>query len=73
VGLPTAAERERSDQFAQLVEQLRSLRDRGMIRLPDRRIMREQGGPLLIAGPCELTRKGWQALEQDRGGRGSGK
>jgi hypothetical protein len=59
------------DQFAQLVEQLRSLRDRGMIRLPDRRIMRGQGGPLLVAGPCELTRKGWQALDQDRGVRGS--
>jgi hypothetical protein len=58
----------KGDQFAQLVEQLRSLRDRGMIRLPDSRIMREQAGPLLAAGPCDLTRRGRQALQQDRRG-----
>ena len=57
------------DHFARLLEQLRSLRDRGMIWLPDSRIMRAQGGALQNAGPCELTRKGRQALEQDRGGR----
>ena len=55
------------DRFAQLLDQLRSLRDRCMIRLPDSRIMRGQEGPLLGAGPCELTRKGRLALEQDRG------
>lgn len=56
------------DHFAQLLEQLRSLRDRGMIRLPDSRIMRGQRGPVRDAGPCKLTSKGLQGLEQDRGG-----
>ncbi len=51
-------------EFEQLVQQLRSLRDRGLIRLPDNRVMRR--GPLLGAGPCHLTGAGRQALEQDR-------
>ena len=60
------------DHFERLVDQLRSLRDRGLIRLPDSRIMLSQRGPTLGAGPCDLTRKGRQALEQDRGGPGPG-
>jgi hypothetical protein len=56
-----------SENFEVLVQQLRSLRNRGLIRLPDSRIMRNQRSPLLGAGPCDLTRAGRQALEQDRG------
>jgi hypothetical protein len=55
------------EDFDLLIQQLRSLRERGLIRLPDSRIMRTQRGPLLEAGPCELTQAGRQALEQDRG------
>ncbi len=55
------------EDFDLLIQQLRSLRERGLIRLPDSRIMRTQRGPLLEAGPCELTHAGRQALEQDRG------
>jgi hypothetical protein len=55
------------EDFDLLIQQLRSLRDRGLIRLPDSRIMRTQRGPLLGAGPCELTKAGRQALAQDRG------
>lgn len=55
------------EDFDLLTQQLRSLRDRGLIRLPDTRIMRNQRGPLLSVGPCELTQAGWQALAQDRG------
>src|SRR5215208_4591119 len=55
------------EDFDLLIQQLRSLRDRGLIRLPDTRIMRTQGGPLLGSGPCDLTESGRQALAQDRG------
>ena len=55
------------EDFDLLIQQLRSLRDRGLIRLPDSRIMRTQRGPVLDAGPCKLTPAGRQALRQDRG------
>jgi hypothetical protein len=55
------------DDFEQLVQLLRSLRDRGLIRLTDSRIMQGQGGRILGAGPCDLTPAGAQALAQDRG------
>jgi hypothetical protein len=49
-----------------LIDRLRSLRDRGLIRLPDSRIMRGQDGRILGAGPCDLTAAGREALERDR-------
>ncbi len=63
---PGAGSNEGED-FEQLVQELRSLRDRELIRFSDRRIMRGQRGPMLGAGPCDLTPAGRQALEQDRG------
>jgi hypothetical protein len=50
----------------ELVSQLRSLRDRGLIRLADSRIMITQEGRYLGAGPCDLTAEGRMALERDR-------
>lgn len=52
--------------FEQLVAQLVSLRDRGLVRLAEGRIMRNQDGRVLGAGPCDLTIKGRAALEEDR-------
>jgi hypothetical protein len=49
-----------------LIDGLRSLRDRGLIRLADSRIMQNQEGRYLGAGPCDLTATGREALEQDR-------
>lgn len=49
-----------------LVDRLRSLRDLGFIRLSDSRIMQNQAGRYLGAGPCDLTELGREALERDR-------
>jgi hypothetical protein len=50
-----------------LVDLLISLRERALIALADSRIMRNQAGQVLGAGPCNLTSAGRQALEWDRG------
>jgi hypothetical protein len=55
------------DSIEQLVERLISLRDRGLVALTDGRIMRNQAGRILGAGPCGLTPAGREALSQDRG------
>lgn len=52
--------------FATLVDQLRSLRDRGLLRLDEGRIMMSERGGYLMAGPCDLTEAGRTALERDR-------
>jgi hypothetical protein len=52
--------------FAELVERLLELRSQSWIRLPDGRIMRDQAGRAMVAGPCDLSKAGWQALDQDR-------
>jgi hypothetical protein len=52
--------------FDVLVDHLRQLRDRGLLRLDEGRIMKSQLGRFLMAGPCDLTEAGRQALEEDR-------
>jgi len=54
------------DVFDVLVDHLRQLRDRGLLRLEEGRIMKSQRGVYLMAGPCDLTEAGRQALKQDR-------
>jgi hypothetical protein len=53
--------------FAITVNHLLRLRDLGLIRLDDGRIMQSQSGRYLLAGPCDVTDAGRRALEQDRG------
>ena len=43
-----------------------SLRDRGLLRLDDGRIMMSGRGKYLMAGPCDLTAAGRGAHGQDR-------
>ena len=52
--------------FDDLVGNLRSLRDRGLLRLDEGRIMKTEMGRYLMAGPCDLTEAGRGALDQDR-------
>jgi hypothetical protein len=52
--------------FELLVDHLRQLRDRGLLRLDEGRIMKTQRAGYLMAGPCDLTDAGRSALEQDR-------
>lgn len=53
--------------FGALIQQLRHLRDRGLLRLDEGRIMMSQSGAYLMAGPCDLTDAGRKAIERDRG------
>jgi hypothetical protein len=52
--------------FTRTFELLLALRQHGWIRLPDGRITRDVGGRVMLAGPCDLTEAGRQALERDR-------
>lgn len=52
--------------FDVLVDHLRQLRDRGLLRLDEGRIMKNQLGRYMMAGPCDLTEAGRRALAQDR-------
>jgi len=52
--------------FDVLVDHLRQLRDRGLLRLEEGRIMKSERRGYLLAGPCDLTEAGRQALEHDR-------
>lgn len=54
-----------SGDFDALVAHLRQLRERGLLRLEEGRIMRSQRGGYLT-GPCDLTEAGRRALERDR-------
>jgi hypothetical protein len=49
-----------------LIGHLVELRERGLLRLEDGRIMKTQQGRYLMAGPCDLTVAGRRALEHDR-------
>jgi hypothetical protein len=53
-------------EFNALIGHLVELRDRGLLRLEDGRLMKSQRGGYLMAGPCDLTEAGHQALEHDR-------
>jgi hypothetical protein len=53
--------------FRSLVEQLRQLRERGLLRIDEGRIMTSEAGRYLMSGPCVLTDAGRRALERDRG------
>ena len=61
----TSALRE-GESLGQLVDRLLALRDRGLLELSDGRIMRNQAGRVLGAGPGGLTPVGKAALEHDR-------
>jgi hypothetical protein len=52
--------------FDRTFEVLLALRLRDWIRLPDGRITRDRTGRVLLAGPCDLTEAGREALERDR-------
>lgn len=56
----------RGEDFEAMVGLLRRLRDRGLLRLEEGRIMRSQRGGYLMAGPCDLTEEGRRVLERDR-------
>jgi hypothetical protein len=53
--------------FEGLVGRLLHLRERGLLGLDEGRIMPSQRGACLLAGPCDLTEAGRQALTRDRG------
>ncbi len=52
--------------FQATVARLLALRMRGWIRLPAGRISVGKDGMYIMAGPCDLTPDGAEALEQDR-------
>jgi hypothetical protein len=52
--------------FGDLVERHLKLRERGLPRLEDGRIMKRRPGRVLMAGPYDLTQAGRAALEGDR-------
>jgi hypothetical protein len=52
--------------FQAVIEHLLQLRARGLIRLPEGRLMRAADGSYLLAGPCDLTPAGVEALAKDR-------
>ena len=52
--------------FDVLVDHLRQLRERGLLRLDEGRVMKSQRGTYLMAGPCDLTAAGRDALARDR-------
>jgi hypothetical protein len=62
------------EEFDWLVAHLHALRQRGLLRFPDSRIMKREDGRVLAIGPVDLTVEGREALERDRrlGPRSSG-
>jgi len=57
--------------FEALVAQLRGLRERGLIDMPERSVAyaaNEEAGAYLMAGPCYVTEKGREALYEFRRG-----
>lgn len=64
---PAEGETEGSDSWAERVDRLLRLRDRGLIRMPDppKVFMTARGG-YRIAGPCEITADGRDAIERHR-------
>jgi hypothetical protein len=55
--------------FTRTLDVLLELRRQGWIRLPDTRIARDRGGRVLLAGPCDLTPAGREALAAADGSR----
>ena len=51
--------------FQHAVDRLLLLRDVGLLRLLDSRLMRAPDGSCLMAGPCDLTPAGVAALTDD--------
>ena len=57
--------------FEALVKQLRELRDRGLVDMPERSVAYatdEDAGAYVMAGPCYLTEAGREALSEFRRG-----
>ena len=54
------------ESFEGLVAELLSLRERGLVRFPDSKIMTRTDGKYLGVGPVDLTAAGREALERDR-------
>lgn len=57
---------EAREAFQVTVQRLLLLRDRGLVRLPEGRVGRNRDGRIIVAGPCDLTPAGQEALERDR-------
>ena len=55
-----------AEDFGALLQHLMSMRERGMVKFPDSRIMRREDGRVLGLGPCDLTPAGREALARDR-------
>jgi len=62
------------ESFEGLLAELLSLRERGLVRFTDSKIMTRRDGKHLGVGPVDLTAAGREALERDRrlGPRSSG-
>ena len=54
------------EDFDWLVVHLLALRQRGLVRFPDSRIMKRQDGRPIGIGPVDLTSAGREALANDR-------
>jgi len=54
------------ESFEGLVAELLSLRERGLVRFTDSKIMTRTDGKYLGVGPVDLTAAGREALERDR-------
>jgi hypothetical protein len=54
------------ESFEEFVAELLSLRERGLVRFTDSKIMTRTDGKYLGVGPVDLTDGGRQALEWDR-------
>jgi hypothetical protein len=54
------------ESFEGLVAQLLTLRERGLVRFTDSKIMTRTDGKYLGVGPVDLTTGGREALERDR-------
>jgi hypothetical protein len=60
-----ASERAADPEWVRLVERLISLRERGLIRMPDpKRSHMSRAGGYLAAGPCDLIAAGFDLLDQ---------
>jgi len=54
------------EDFDALVRHLHSLRERGLVKFPDSRVMRRVDGRIMAIGPCDLTAPGREALARDQ-------
>ena len=49
-----------------IIATLGTLRQKGLVRFPDSRVMTREDGSFLAVGPCDLTADGREALARDR-------